>query len=37
MDHYDDIQLEEYYPTDFVEEVYDELSMKMKMTKLFNA
>jgi hypothetical protein len=25
MDHYDDIQLEEYYPTDFVEEVYDEL------------
>ena len=25
MDHYDDIQVEEYYPAGFVEEVYEEL------------
>ena len=25
MDHYDDIQIEEYYPSDFVEEIYDDL------------
>ena len=25
MDHYDDIQVEELYPADFVEEVYEEL------------
>jgi len=25
MDHYDDVQVEEFYPADFVEEVYEEL------------
>jgi hypothetical protein len=25
MDHFDDIQIEEFYPSDFVEDVYNEL------------
>lgn len=25
MDHFDDIQIEEYYPSDFVAEVYDKI------------
>lgn len=25
MDHFDDIQVEEFYPSDFVEDVYNEL------------
>ncbi len=35
MDHYDDIQVEEFYPADFVEEVYDELFDENEDNKSF--